>query len=95
MCLVIFVNQERFTREGARVEAKYRRRFPRLMTWLFGPQAPPPHYDERIPTQQSQIKPVTIRPDSLTLPKYGGLRKHVGDQISKEKDDLQEVIQDK
>lgn len=97
MCFVIWVNQERFDREGERVDGKYRRRFPRFVTWLLGPQAPPPQYNEAISPQHSQIKPVTQRPDSITLPKYVGLRKHPDAQMlkmdgSKEIGNLQEEM---
>jgi hypothetical protein len=56
------------------------------MTWLLGPQAPPPQYNEATSPQQIQVKPVTQRPDSLTLPKYVGLRKHADAQVLKKMD---------
>jgi hypothetical protein len=87
MCFIWIINSER-----ARAEGNYRRRFPRFTTWLLGPQVPPPQYEQAIPSQQSQIKPAAIRPDSLLLPKYGSLRKGVGDQILEEMDDSQKKV---
>ena len=82
MCLIIWVNQERFTREGMRAKEYYRHRYPCLMNWLFGPQTLPPQYNTPLP-QHNQIKLVTQRPDSLTLPKYIGLCKHAAAQMLK------------
>jgi hypothetical protein len=83
MCLVIFVSEERLDRvianSRARAKAWWYRHFPRIATWRWGPETPPPQYDEGTSTQKSQIK-ATTRPDSLTLPNYGGIRKHVGYQ---------------
>ena len=92
MCLmIIWVNQERFDHEAMRIEERYRRRYPRLMTWLLGPQASPPQYDEASLPQPKNAKLITQRPDSLTLPKYCGLRKHVDVQIGKKMDGPQEA----
>ena len=93
MCLIIYVNQEHFKSAKRRVDAKYRRRYPRLMKWLFGPQAPPPQYGKEL---SHQIKSVNIRPDSLLLPKYGGLRKDLKDQILVDEDGSHKMLgQDK
>ena len=82
MCLVIFVSEERLDRviakSKARGKAWWYRHFPRIAAWRWGPETPPPQYDEGTSTQQHQIK-ATTRPDSLTL--YGGIHKHVGYQI--------------
>jgi hypothetical protein len=80
MCFIILLDDERFKQ----VVARWRRRCPRLASWWFGPQDPPPRYDEGTAPPQSQTKPVTKRPDSLTLPAYESYRKHKAGHIVKE-----------
>jgi hypothetical protein len=80
MCLIILVSEERLDRRAARGRVWWYRHLPRFATWAFGPQTSPPQYYKGTSIQQSQIK-ATTRPDSPTLPNYGGIRKHVGYQV--------------
>ncbi len=71
MCFVIWVKQvnpERFYEERDRVQGKWRERADRLVS-KFSRNSELPSYDQS-----------TKRPDSLTLPKYERLRKHIASQ---------------
>ena len=81
MCLIIWVNEERYERGRSRIVEKYTRRFPRLASIFSRPPAPPPQYEERNTRQQSQVRPAAERPESFALPAYASYRKHVGDHI--------------
>jgi hypothetical protein len=78
MCFVIVLDEERFKQ----VVARWRRRCPRLASWWFGPQTPPPQYNESAAPPQSQTK--AKRPDSLTLPAYASYRKQTTSPAKKE-----------
>lgn len=75
MCLIIWVNEDRYQQERSRIREKYRRRYPRLASMFCGQQGPPPQYDEEAGPPQRQINPFAKRPDSLKLPAYKGHRK--------------------
>jgi hypothetical protein len=93
MCLIILISQERLNQSKHR----YYDRNPKLMTWLFGPATPPPHYDEANKPQPSQVKPFAERPSSINLPIYGGLRKQADGEVGQEKELITqgEMVQDK
>jgi hypothetical protein len=86
MCFIILLTEERLKQ----AEARWRRRCPRLASWWFGPQGPPPLYDDRTSPLQSQAKPIAKRPDSLTL--YGGYRKRTASHNEKEMKDLEKAV---
>jgi hypothetical protein len=83
MCLVIVVNEKRF---GEFVE-RYRHKYPRLASLINGPppQTLPPQYEEG-------PKPITKRPDSLTLPAYAGYRKHTAGHTGKDVKDSEKAV---
>jgi len=73
MCLVIWMNKVdefHYQQQPSRIAKKFRQRYPRIASALFGETDPPPVYNGETVLAQSHAKSITQRPDSLTLPGY-------------------------